>query len=207
MFAGGDGTSAVVVQANASLAELARINVGKAGGSLLHPGTFDDRYFTLGATSGFLYVCGKQSTANGFATNNDKPTLYRIGFTGATPTLSCLAAGSACTAGTGALEISNNTGEGSSLTELKNGTTDRLFVGVTKGTNGVGLCPFGGGCIESFDITGSMPATTAVTAVSQAGGTSGIVVDNVSANAEASSIYFGPLGANLAVKLTQAGLQ
>src|SRR5439155_20875189 len=136
---------------------------------------------------------------------NDKPTLYRIGFTGTT--LNCLAAGSACTALTGALEISNNTGEASTLTELKNGTTDRLFVGVTKGTNGVGLCPFGGGCVENFNITLLMPTTTAAPAVSEAGGTSGIVVDNVSTVAEASSVYFGALTGNNAVKLTQSGLQ
>src|SRR5437867_742311 len=106
VFAGGDGTSAIAVQANDSLTELARIRVGKAGGALLHAGIFDDRYFTSGPTSGFLYVVGKQSTTNGFANNNDKPTLYRIGFTGTT--LNCLAAGSACTALTGPLEISNN---------------------------------------------------------------------------------------------------
>ena len=41
-------------------------------------------------------------------------------------------------------------------------------------------------------------------------GTTGIVVDNVATgvgNAQANSIYFGALGANTAVKLTQGGLQ
>jgi len=108
---------------------------------------------------------------------------------------------------TGALEISNNTGEASPLTELRNGTTDRLFVGVTKGSNGVGLCPFNAGCVENFDITLLMPTTTAAAAVLENGGTSGIVVDNVSTAVGASSIYFGPLGLATAVKLTQAGLQ
>jgi len=206
VFSGDDATSSVAVQADASLAEQARIRVGKKSGTFLHAGTFDDRYIRLGPASGFLYVVGKQSTTNGFTNDNDKPTLYRIGFIGTT--LNCLAVGSACTALTGALEISNNTGgEGSPLTELKNGMTDRLFVGITKGTNNVGLCPFGGGCVENFDITLLMPTTTAAPAVSEAGGTSGIVVDNVSTAAEASSIYFGPLSATLAVKLTQAGLQ
>src|SRR5205823_9224358 len=158
------------------------------------------------------------STTNGFANDNDKPTLYRIGFIGTT--LNCLAVGSACTALTGALEISNNTGEASPLTELRNGTTDRLFVGITKGTNNVGLCPFGAGCVENFDITLLMPTTTAAAAVLENGGTSGIVIDNTSITCvgsanpscnhlqnEASSIYFGPLGLTTAVKLTQAGLQ
>src|SRR5438552_976643 len=100
----------------------------------------------------------------------------------------------------GAMEISNNTGEASPLTELKNGTTDRLFVGITKGDNNAGLCRFNGGCVENFDITLLMPTTTASASVSEAGGTSGIVVDNVSTAPEASSIYFGPLTANLIVK-------
>jgi len=205
VFAGGDGTSAVAVQVNDSLTELARIRVGQAAGNLLHAGTFDDRYIRLGPASGFLYVVGKESATNGFANNNNKPALYRIGFV--TNTLNCLAPGSACTVLTGALEISNNNGAASPLTELKNGTTDRLFVGVTLGSNNVGLCPFNAGCVENFDITLLMPTTTAAPAVSEAGGTSGIVVDNVSTAPEASSIYFGPLTANFIVKLTQSGLQ
>ena len=39
------------------------------------------------------------------------------------------------------------------------------------------------------------------------GGTSGIVVDNVSAAAQAASIYFSVLSTNTVVKLTQSGLQ
>ena len=114
LFAGGDGTSAIAVQVNDSLTELARIRVGKASGALLHAGTFDDRYISLGPNAGFLYVVGKESTTNGFANNNDKPALYRIG--SLVGTLNCLAAGSSCTVLTGALEISNNPGgEGSPL--------------------------------------------------------------------------------------------
>jgi hypothetical protein len=51
-------------------------------------------------------------------------------------------------------------------------------------------------------------SVTASTA--EGSGTSGIVVDNVSGSAQASSIYFGVLApgtnANTAVKLTQTGL-
>jgi hypothetical protein len=60
----------------------------------------------------------------------------------------------------------------------------------------VGLFP------TSFPPSGVAGATTA-----EGSGTTGMVVDNVSASAQASSIYFGVLASNTAVKLTQSGLQ
>jgi hypothetical protein len=47
---------------------------------------------------------------------------------------------------------------------------------------------------------------TTVTATEN-GGTSGIVIDNQSTAGQASSIYFGRLGGNTGVKVTQNGLQ
>jgi hypothetical protein len=67
----------------------------------------------------------------------------------------------------------------------------------------------------SFDITTTFPAASTA-ARPEAGGTSGIVVDDVSAAAQASSIYFTTLsnatcgdnvaGGGCVVKLTQSGL-
>ena len=116
------------------------------------------------------------------------------------------------------LTLTTGYAECSPLSELKNGTTDRLFAGVTVG--GGSLCA-SAGCAQSFDgINGTIPSTTTHT-TGENGGTSGIVVDNVSSSAEASSIYFSTLsGATssatgcksgglgyCAVKLTQSGLQ
>lgn len=74
------------------------------------------------------------------------------------------------------------------MTELKTATgKDELFVSVENGC----LASDGGtgGCIMSFDITNGFPsASTAARA--EPGGTSGIVVDNISAAAQASNIYF-----------------
>jgi hypothetical protein len=102
----------------------------------------------------------------------------------------------------------------SPLTELKTPTgKDQLFFSVQTGclASGGGV----GGCIMSFDITTGFPAASTA-ARPEAGGTSAIVVDNVSTAAQASSIYFTTLsnttcgdavsGGGCAVKLTQTGL-
>jgi hypothetical protein len=80
-------------------------------------------------------------------------------------------------------------------------------------------CNFGGsatGCVMSFDITSAFP-TTALATFASAGGTSGIVVDNVSADGHASSLYYSPLSTAVctgnasatgcAVQVTQSGLK
>ena len=95
--------------------------------------------------------------------------------------------------------------EFSPLTEFLNGATDQVFVsGLTDAspnfieynlTNFLALFP------NSFPPVGATGSTTTET-----GGTSGIIVDNTSGSAQASSIYFGAIGTNSAVKLTQSGL-
>ncbi len=46
----------------------------------------------------------------------------------------------------------------------------------------------------SFDITSAFPTAATTLGRAEAGGTSGIIVDNVSTAAQASSIYFTTLG-------------
>ena len=95
-----------------------------------------------------------------------------------------------------------------SLTEFFNpniptvGTgTDFFFFGVNRDcTSIVGGSP--DGCVVS--MTGN--TNTATTTAPIAGGTSGIVIDNYSTDAQASSMYFSGEGTNTAYKLTQAGL-
>jgi hypothetical protein len=198
-----DGLTAELLQADTALGSVVRVVAGRADGNVLRTGTFNSNYFSNPST-GFFYFCGKN-----FA--NSHPTLFRVGFNGAgvmnsaidpaTPV--ALATGpSACSP---AAEIFNN-----GAIPAK----DWLFVSVANHCAGAG----GGaaGCVMSFDITAGMPAASSH-AVTERGGTSGMVVDNVSAAAQASSIYFtnqanGACGDGIAtggcaIKLTQSGLQ
>jgi hypothetical protein len=198
-----NGTNAVIVQADTGL------NGPVLGGAVtvpvgmpdavnpLHGGDFDNNYFN-NPTSGFYYVCGKSPA-------NRNPRLYRIGF----------GAGGVMNPAPGAATVVLATGRAqcSPATEVFNSPTDWLFVSVSAN------CPvIGGGCLKSFNITAGMPATFTARSP-QKGGTSGIVIDNVSPVAQASSIYFsnegnpppacgaGPATGGCAVKLTQSGLQ
>jgi hypothetical protein len=195
-FSGNDGTSAVVVQASTALAPLARVRVGRGGASgtaiSVHAGDFSNGYFSAPST-GFLYVCGTLDSGNA------RPALYRVGFTGTQ--LNNVTAG-------GPLQIGNTSpSECSPITAFFNSNTathtDTIFLGITTDCS----AGSGNGCIDDFNITGAMPAGP-INSVGETGGTSGIVIDNVSTSAQASSVYFSTLGStHNAVKLTQSGLQ
>jgi len=194
-------TNAVVAQASTSTLATANVApIGNNAAAQLHAGTFNDAYFnvatnTTGTTNEwFFYVCG---AAPGTGTN---PVLYRVGFNGTPRKMNTAANATTVT-------LSNNGGEQCSpIAELKNGV-DRIFLGLLTSAQ-----------VEYFDIstttTPTLGGTGAVAPVAEAGGTSGIIIDNVSAIAQASSIYF-TTQANSAncgthrcgVKLTQGGLQ
>lgn len=182
----------------ASFTQVQDTPIGTSGVANIHDGAFNDAYFSSGTSSQwFFYVCG---TNTGGPTS---PVLYRVGFDG---TRLMNAATDATT-----VTLSANNGEQCSpLTELKNGV-DRIFLGLLTSAQ-----------VEFFDVSTNpgptLGGTGAVAPVAEAGGTSGIIVDNVSASNQASSIYFSTLansancavaGVNMhcAVKLTQGGLQ
>jgi hypothetical protein len=184
-----------------------RVNVGNADGNVaraLHNGAFDNNYLNSVST-GFYWVCGKASNAT------LDPTLYRIGFNAAGV---MNAAADAAT-----LRLARAAGQCSPITEFFNtGSTpnkDWLFVSVSTSCGNTPLFP--GGCMMSYDITSGAMPTVQTAAVAELNGTSGMIVDNVSAAAQASSIYFtnqgtGACGDGIAtggcaVKLTQSGLQ
>ena len=107
------------------------------------------------------------------------------------------------------LQINGSTSvEFSPVTEFLNGSTDQLYIS--------GLLNAPPNFIEYnlTDFSGLFPnvlfpinSSSAVGASTGEGsGTTGMVVDNVSSSAQASSIYFGVLTSNTAVKLTQSGL-
>jgi hypothetical protein len=78
--------------------------------------------------------------------------------------------------------------ECSPLTEFLNSGTDRLYLSLLSGVHR----------LDDFIIN---------LIVAETGGTSGIIVDNMSTQSQASSIYFTTLGGHAAVKLTQSGLE
>jgi hypothetical protein len=138
--------------------------------------------------------------------------------------------------------------ECSPLTEVYNGSNDYMFFSVQGGGIGGDCGTMGGtadsnpsgGCVMSIIVndssssTNSCPSTTSSTtpcptpmptavsaSIGEPGGTSGIIIDNVSSAGQASSVYFSPLefaagaaangncaaGVGCAVKATQSGLQ
>ncbi len=195
------GTAAVLLQTGTSSFSTVRTAViGTSDAAPIHAGAFNDAYFSAptdmtGTTSEwFYYVCG---TGTGGPTS---PVLYRVGFDPLSRLMNT-------TVDATKISLSGNNGEQCSpLTEFKNGV-DRLFLGLR--TLHV---------VEAFDISTSTTPSTAAGPLTEAGGTSGIIVDNVSAANQASSIYFSTIGASpncrvggvnqrCAVKLTQGALQ
>jgi hypothetical protein len=237
-----DGTEAVnrgsVFQFDTGLTTASKVTVGIGGNAttpaadllvdVLHAGTFDDAYFSSASGTGHLYTCGKDP---GF---NNRPAVFRL-----TLTNGILSAA----AGTPLTNLTNNfslIGDACSpVTEIKNGATDRIFFSLAINANppaGAGTatgCTAGQGCVASIVLGGAWPpaATTAGIAVPftgtttaanhvGAGGASGIVVDNVGAGAQESSIYYtyrvdataavrcnGSTAVGCAVKATQSALQ
>lgn len=201
--AGDNGAgNAALVQADTALSAPSVVTVllGKNGGQSLYSGAFDNNYFTSVST-GFLYVCGKTPS-------NENPTLYRIGFN-SSGVLNSTTDGSSLVLATGNTSCSP-------LSEIFNSSTSKDWLFLSVANNCAGSGGGNGGCIMSFDITSGFPSASSQ-ARAETSGTSGIVIDNVSTAAQASSIYFTNLnnatcgdgvgGGGCAVKLTQSGLQ
>jgi len=188
----GSAASAMLVQANTSLGNAVTVTVStfaNGGNNYPHSGAFDNNYYNCAfggaACNGFLYIGGYYVSGV-----NLPSALYRVGFN-SSGKMNATTDGNALKFGNG-----SSNGQLSPLTEFLNGSTDWLFAGDVNNTDN----------ILNFDITSSFPSAATDT-VTETGGTGGIVIDNVSASNQASSIYFGTLTGSTAVKLTQAGLQ
>jgi hypothetical protein len=163
-----------------------------------------------------LYVCGGTSTAA------SAPTIYRVGFTNTGAPFGNPVGTMKTTVDAATLAVATASAECSPLTELFNpnapmASQDQIFFGVQ--TAGSGTNCAAGGCVMSINVTGA-PATLAIAhSIAEVGGPSGIIVDNVSTAAQASSLYFsnqgnstagipcnGAAGVGCAVKVTQSGL-
>ena len=201
--ANADGTNAKLTQFNTTLGGTAFVNMGPQTSQSIFSGTFDNNYFTSVAT-GKYYQCGIGS--------NNSPNLFAVGFN-ASGTISSTVSGPL------ALTSPPQATPCSPMTEVFNqtGATDWLFVGVGTSCSST----ITGGCVEALKITSGFPSTF-TSEVTESGGISGIIVDNVqSPNAAATNIYFMTLSGqtcptyaggthtgsgNCAVKLTQSGL-
>jgi hypothetical protein len=182
------GGTEVIVQASATnLGSVVTATLAAGGAHSLHAPALNDAYYTSGvAANWMLYEVAPDSVASGIK-------LYGVGFTGShvmnsgNPTnVDSFGVG-------GAFEISP-------LTEfLTAGGEDRFFESFQNPT---------GGSLASFRIDTGFPGSfESATSTSVGTGTTGIIIDNSSASSQADSIYFGALGANTAVKLTQGSLQ
>jgi hypothetical protein len=219
-----NGDNSAVFQAPTTLASSIEATIGHGAFNFtaenynpVYSGAFDNNYFNAPST-GFLYVCGNVIT--GTSANMQSVALFRIGFDGAgamnathdaneldlsAPVNFLTTDATACSPGT---EIFN-----------PNSNTDLIFFSVQSNSNlancgGSSTTP-GDGCVMSFDITSSFPSSAANSAP-EAGGTSGIIIDNTvpaTTVPQAASLYFTRLAGSAcpsgttgcAVKLTQSG--
>ncbi len=186
-----------VIQATTALGAAVDTALGSSAFNYIFSGAFDKNYYSGSYSSGFLYACGTDPVT----------TLYRIGFNSSGVMNSAVQSGSV------ALSVDSPTC--SPLTEILNGTNDFLFFGLD-GNGGIATnC--GGGCIMGLNLTGMSwpPSLATFSSLAVPNGPSAIVVDNVGAGGQESSVYFGgshganctsPSGSGCAVKATQSGL-
>lgn len=161
------------------------------GFEFLMSGMFDNNYFNsanAASPSGKLYVVGNTGSANN--------SLYQVSVTNNVMSTSAV---------TGPAVSSNFTNgffaAGLQVTESFTGTNDFIFVSVLTfgGPAGCGTASLANGCVMGFNVTsGTISAATVTTgSTAEAGGTSGIVIDNVATSAGASNIYYTPLSNQL----------
>ena len=156
-----------------------------AGYEFMMSGAFDNTYYNSNDATGHLYVVGNTGPADN--------TLYQIPINSGTmgtpvpgPVVSTNYDNSYYAAGLQVTEFYNT-----------NTSTDNIFLSVLAyGRPTTGYCGTAGvnnGCVMGFNVTnGPIGGSTNPTgALSEAGGTSGIVVDNAAAGA--SNIYFSTL--------------
>ena len=209
-FSGNDGTagaSAVVAQLKFDLTGLVRVHVGlgSVGATIanwnIHTGAFDNAYFGATPSSGHLFLCGTGAT-------DTQPFHYWIGFS-AYPTMDAAPAGSLFRIMVADVPCSPYTELFNPNITLRGGAGHHDLL--VSGLMGAGA----NGLILTNDISTGQIINGQATSVNYPGGVSGIIIDNVSTSAQASSVYFSTQGAvsvgtcaasRCAVRLTQLNL-
>ena len=190
-----DGVSAALVQVKTATMiphSTAEIGQGSTGGTslTLYEPAFSNNYFTDPST-GFVTLCG----TGPFDTT---PYQYAFGFTAGqmneTPLIAQPLSASITDRCTGWTEFFNPN---------INSGVDFFFFGLTQDCTLLGSSGSTTGCVVALSSDPTIPTASALVT----GGPSGIVVDNYSTAAQASSIYFTAAHINTAYKLTQDGLQ
>jgi hypothetical protein len=157
------------------------------GFEFLMSGAFDNEYFTSATPStptGHLYVVGNTGAANN--------TLFQISINSNVMNTTAKAGPAVSTSYTAGGFFS----AGLQVTEFLNGSTDYIFLSVLSfGSPSGCTSSITEGCVMGFNVTsGSITGSTAPTAAAtEAGGTSGIIIDNSAALSGASNIYFTTL--------------
>jgi hypothetical protein len=209
-----NAANGVLVQAKADFSSSVAVPIGKGNQCNIHAPALSNAYFTSPTAAGSLiYVGGVTGTVG---------TCTAAGATGGTSVLygATFGAGGILSSGAPANSLGSADPVGSEyapIGEFFNSTTgnDILFVSLLR-NNTHGQVNF-----YSFLATNGWTGTVQGTPVTEGLGASGMVFDNNSASAQASSVYFNALnedaacsspqtGANTggcAIKLTQAALQ
>lgn len=194
--ASGGGTEVVVQASSVDLSGASTASLGAGGQFNLHAPAVNSAYLSggPGAAGALLYEWGLN--AGGTAIE-----LYGIGFTGST--MDTTPTNSLGLTGTIAVEFSP-------VTEFENSPNDLLFVSglVSVTSPAFDFIEYNINSFPTADPPSGGAGSTGATFATAGPGTSGIIVDNASGSAQASSIYYGDLGtAHNAVKLTQGDLQ
>ncbi len=181
---------------------VATLGEGSAGATAPNPvlhlyePAFSNDYYN-NPTTGVISLCGTGAA-------DDTPWQYVFGFAsgdvmnGATPVMSHSLNASATARCTGWTEFFNP--------NVPTGGSDFFFFGLTQDCNGT----TGGaadGCVVALNTNGSATGySQSATTATIVNGPSGIIVDNYSTAAQASSIYFTSAARDTAYKYTQNGL-
>ncbi len=156
------------------------------GYEFLLAGTFDNQYFTSTSDTsptGHIYAVGGTGPQNN--------TLYQVSINSGVMSTSAV---------TGPAVSTNNTNgfysAGLQVAEVYTGSKDYIFLSVLSFGAPAGCSSsLADGCVMGFDVTSASisSATTPTGATAEAGGASGIIVDNTSNFGGASNIYYTPL--------------
>ena len=184
---GNTGATAVLAQLSMNLTAEVTVALGLGGVDLYH-GAFNNAYWGATPTSGDLFVCGTGGA-------DTTPWIYWVGFS-SYPTMDSTLAGSVTRSGPAGAPCVPFTEFYNTSINLGGvpGHHDELMGGIVAAGNN--------GLMITDDIS-VLPLLQGLNDVTEAGGVSGVIVDNISASAQASSMYFGTLTGHTAVKLTQ----